>query len=441
MFHKAFIGALVLIIYQICFSQIINIKITKENNFITTFSSDDNCIFTLVESMAENLTYSPGQISLLSTYMAQKRLLTRAQKTVHLASFYWTLLARDTSYFDSSDAEGEDIFTTLMGIASNASVDLKIVQNITSYDTDKLASAGADVRTLNINKLLNAGVMHTKMWVIDGKHVYIGSANLDWRSYTQIKEIGVLIENCPVLAMDAEKLFQVYWYLASDSNPGIPAHWPPEYSTNINLADPKLLKYNQTQAYVYLSSSPKAFCPDGRTNDIDALVNVIRNAREFIYISVMDYLPIYMYTTPRRFWPVIDDELRQAAFNKKVDLRLLASRWNHSDPDMYTFLKSLNDLSKLYRTKVNISVRLFKVPAFTPSQAQIEYARVQHSKYMVTDQHAYIGTSNWSGDYFNNTAGVAFILQDADGSINSLRKQLVEVFLRDWDSNYTQPIY
>ncbi|KAI8726660.1 phospholipase D3 [Biomphalaria glabrata] len=53
-----------------------------------------------------------------------------------------------------------------------------------------------------------------KCGVIDGQHVYIGSANLDWRSYTQIKEIGVLIENCPVLAIDAEKLFQVYWYLA-----------------------------------------------------------------------------------------------------------------------------------------------------------------------------------------------------------------------------------
>lgn len=25
---------------------------------------------------------------------------------------------------------------------------------------------------------------------------------------------------------------------------------------------------------------------------------------------------------------------------------------------------------------------------------------------MVTDESAYIGTSNWSGDYFTNTAGV-----------------------------------
>lgn len=33
---------------------------------------------------------------------------------------------------------------------------------------------------------LTSGVLHTKFWVIDKKHVYIGSANMDWRSLTQV---------------------------------------------------------------------------------------------------------------------------------------------------------------------------------------------------------------------------------------------------------------
>lgn len=36
---------------------------------------------------------------------------------------------------------------------------------------------------------------------------------------------------------------------------------------------------------------------------------------------------------------------------------------------------------------------------------RIPFARVNHNKYMVTDVAAYIGTSNWSGDYFIDTAG------------------------------------
>lgn len=33
---------------------------------------------------------------------------------------------------------------------------------------------------------LTTGVLHTKFWVVDKKHVYIGSANMDWRSLTQV---------------------------------------------------------------------------------------------------------------------------------------------------------------------------------------------------------------------------------------------------------------
>lgn len=34
---------------------------------------------------------------------------------------------------------------------------------------------------------------------------------------------------------------------------------------------------------------------------------------------------------------------------------------------------------------------MFVVPAFTEAQEKIPYARVNHNKYMVTDQVAYIG--------------------------------------------------
>lgn len=103
-------------------------------------------------------------------------------------------------------------------------------------------------------------------------------------------------------------------------------------------------------------------------------------------------------------------------------------------------------------------------------QKKIPYARVNHNKYMVTDRSAYIGTSNWSGDYFTNTAGIGLVLHDdepahvhgagssdaradnqtvaeadADGQRNAtereepkrtLRSDLEAVFERDWNSIY-----
>lgn len=33
---------------------------------------------------------------------------------------------------------------------------------------------------------LTRGVLHSKFWVVDGRHVYLGSANMDWRSLTQV---------------------------------------------------------------------------------------------------------------------------------------------------------------------------------------------------------------------------------------------------------------
>ena len=41
----------------------------------------------------------------------------------------------------------------------------------------------------------------------------MGSANFDWRSLTQVKELGVLALNCPTLAKDMSKIYQVYWDL------------------------------------------------------------------------------------------------------------------------------------------------------------------------------------------------------------------------------------
>lgn len=76
----------------------------------------------------------------------------------------------------------------------------------------------------------------------------------------------------------------------------------------------------------------------------------------------------------------------------------------------------------------------------TEEQKKIPFGRVNHNKYMVTDLVAYIGTSNWSGDYFIDTAGIGFVSQDTvhdrSENVTTLRSQLESVFERDWNSKY-----
>ena len=47
-------------------------------------------------------------------------------------------------------------------------------------------------------------------------------------------------------------------------------------------------------------SSPPQLCPDGRTSDIIALLDVIDSAQKFVYIAVMDYIPAIIYSDPHK---------------------------------------------------------------------------------------------------------------------------------------------
>ncbi|XP_039909921.1 5'-3' exonuclease PLD3-like [Hirundo rustica] len=153
----------------------------------------------------------------------------------------------------------------------------------------------------------------------------------------------------------------------------------------------------------------------------------------------MSYLPGTEFSRPERFWPAIDDRLRRAVVERGVRLRLLAGCWRHSRAAMFPFLRSLAAVGD-NATRYHVEVRLFLVPA-SAAQSRIPFARVNHNKYMVTDKAAYVGTSNWSGDYFERTAGSALVVaQPGPGGAGTFRERLRDVFERDWSSAYSVDI-
>ena len=403
------------------------------------------CQLKIVESIPQNLTFPKGSPIHESTFEGWTNILKLARNQVNISAFYMTLNGSDTNTTDQSTNEGESILRALKSLGGSE-VRLLIVEEVSSKgksDSDELERLKlAQVQHLNFSNFGDSGILHTKIIIVDSKHMYMGSANMDWRSLTQVKELGLIAIDCPTLVQDAAKLFEVYWQL---SKPGakLPNHWDTSLSTQFNIHNPMKVDIGSgsESPLIYLSSSPYTLCPTGRARDLDAVLDVIRSAEKFIWIAVMDYIPAIIYDKPYRFWPVIDDELRRAAIDRKVDVRVMASSWSHTRKGMYQYLCSLAAESSMhtgYSEGGWIDVKLFEVPSFTPEQSKIPYARVNHNKYMVTDNRGYIGTSNWTGDYFNGTAGVSVTIQQ-EGQ-DSLPQQLRDIFSRDWKSTYAKPI-
>jgi hypothetical protein len=49
-----------------------------------------------------------------------------------------------------------------------------------------------------------------------------------------------------------------------------------------------------------LQTSPRWLNAPNRTWDLDAILAAIREANSFIYIHVMDYVPMFVYQTPQQ---------------------------------------------------------------------------------------------------------------------------------------------
>ncbi|OQR75805.1 phospholipase D3-like [Tropilaelaps mercedesae] len=397
----------------------------------------DHCSLSLVESIPEGVEFPKGSPKHRTTHETWLDLISRAKSNINIASFYWTLRNKDVPPGDNSSWMGEEVFAALLNTGIRGVVKIRIAQNKPSkinpaQDTaDLMKLDAAEVRTLDFQKILGAGVLHTKFWVVDDTHVYIGSANMDYRSLSQVKEIGAVLYYCPSLALDLKKVFDVYWMIGGLN--AIPPRWPDNFTTQYNDKTPLAININSSAAEVYISSSPPPFSPSGRSDDLKSIIDAIDKAKKFVYVAVMDFYPqiIYRGKYQGKLWTPLETALKKAAVERKVDVRLLVSEWQNTRPSMKAFVASLGELGHAF----TIQTKKFVVPQL-PHNRTVPYSRVNHNKYMVTDQTAYIGTSNWSGDYFINTAGVGLHVYHTQ-TID----QLKAVFLRDWESQYSHKIY
>lgn len=161
-----------------------------------------------MESIPEGLVYPDGSPSFLSTYEAWNRLIKLASKTINIGSFYWTLRGADF-YNHSSAWQGESIFNKLLAAGTKGGIRIQIAQNAPdsanpNFDTEIFVKQkAAKVRSVDFKRLLGGGVLHTKLWIVDEQHMYVGSANMDWRSLTQVQYPFTLLFDEHIMCTDS----------------------------------------------------------------------------------------------------------------------------------------------------------------------------------------------------------------------------------------------
>jgi phosphatidylserine/phosphatidylglycerophosphate/cardiolipin synthase-like enzyme len=79
----------------------------------------------------------------------------------------------------------------------------------------------------------------------------------------------------------------------------------------------------------------------------------------------------------------------------------------------------------------NVEVRVLEIPPF--SGGEIAFARVAHAKYAVFDDDlAWIGTSNWEGDYFLHSRNVSLFVR------GEAALRIARLFADVWRSPHTR---
>ncbi|MFA5625348.1 MAG: phospholipase D-like domain-containing protein [Bradymonadales bacterium] len=257
---------------------------------------------------------------------------------------------------------------------------------------------------------ITGGVQHAKYFIIDKKIAYFGSQNFDWRSLEHISELGALVQN-PELVLPLQETFELDWALAGDRSA--------EYTKSEHTM-PVRIVYKGEETQVTSALSPKDLLPDPALWDLPQILELIANAKKRIDIQLLNYT---ITNYDKSSFTEIDDALIAAA-ERGVKVRLMVSDWSKRK-------KYIADLQRLEPIN-NIESKMIVIPE--ASTGFIPFARTIHSKFMVVDEDAaWLGTSNWSGDYFYNSRNVGIVVKG-----RAFNKDLSHSFELYWDSAYAE---
>jgi phosphatidylserine/phosphatidylglycerophosphate/cardiolipin synthase-like enzyme len=307
--------------------------------------------------------------------------------------------------------------------ASDRGVKIRLIVDARMYKTypQSVDSLGQhrNIETRRINfAAIAGGIQHSKYFIVDGKTVFVGSQNFDWRSLEHIHELGLRINNREIAEVYGD-IFNLDWDLASDTaktGKMVPILHK-EYRTPVHIA-----ANGGEDAIISPTCSPFSCIPDTTLWDEHAIIGLINGAQRTLALQFLTYSP--------RVWgggtyTNVDDAIRNAA-KRGVKVRMIVSDWEKSSPSV----SNLKELSAL----PNVEVAFTAIPEW--EGGYISYARVEHCKYIVADATSFwLGTANCEKSYFYTTRNLGVV-----GKSPFLAETLANIFLKSWNSPYKELI-
>jgi phosphatidylserine/phosphatidylglycerophosphate/cardiolipin synthase-like enzyme len=233
--------------------------------------------------------------------------------------------------------------------------------------------------------------------IVDRRDVCLGSANFDWRSLEHIQELGV---RAVTVGEALAPLFDADWRVAEHGGD----------LASLKRHGPYVLRGDRVS--VVASPGP------GDEWDLPRLLAGITAARKLLRVQLLNYRTRHYDGRP--FMDL--HEALASAVTRGVAVRMLLSNWSTK------YLPSLRQLSD-----IGVQLRIISIPEH--SGGFVPFARVAHSKYMVVDDAtAWIGSSNWSGDYFHASRNVGLWIEG-----DELPQRLAALFDELYTSVYTEP--
>jgi phosphatidylserine/phosphatidylglycerophosphate/cardiolipin synthase-like enzyme len=274
-----------------------------------------------------------------------------------------------------------------------------------------------EVRRIDFRSIAG-GPQHAKYFIVDGREVFVGSQNFDWRALEHIHELGLRIVSVP-LARAYGDVFELDWQLAS-LNPEalkVPAAGKKAYAVPFRIADAE-----GGTAEFFPTFSPRTRIPDPALWDESAIVTLIDGAQRTLTLQFLSYSAEERGGSR---YAVIDDAMRRAAA-RGVQVRLIVSDWEKGTPAV-TALKSLAAVP-------NIQAAFTAIPDW--AGGYIPFARVEHCKYIVADEAGFwLGTGNCEKSYYHNSRNLGVVCTS-----RALASTLARIFQKSWDSPYRETI-
>jgi len=395
------------------------------------------CLLLALASLASCATADPGAVEFVESWPEHTpydlpdlrdaadvwaEVLGGAETRIDLAGFYFSRKG------DGRDAGGPDSAPDLLlpvleriaeaagrGVAVRCLADARFAENYAEVPTWLGGLDGAETRIFDVQPHWG-GVLHAKYFLVDGSRFFIGSQNFDWRALGQIRELGVLVDH-EGLAADLRRVYDLDWDLAGGGEAAVaePAEIPladlPRHQLRTAAGD-------GIEALV--TASPRRGLPPGIPWDLPLLVELIDSARDSVHVQLLNY---GVTDREKRVFDDLDRALRRAAV-RGAQVRILLSNWAKSRYAL-PWVKGLALLP-------NIEVRFTNIPEHP--DGFIPFARVEHAKYLTVDGRAcWIGTSNWSRDYFHGSRNVGLVLLGEGATRDPDR-----FFARGWHGPYTE---